>query len=227
MKKVYKSNDDKGFEIFLGEIEKRVPKIKSEIDKKSESILRGPTNSLKDYGVFYLCGEIDEDTTGEAIKYILEANLDIDCQLDFITLIINSSGGYVSDGFALIDIMLGSRIPVRTVGIGTIASMGLMIFLAGEQGTRMLTPNCTILSHQYSGGAWGKEHELVASQKGHKDLTDIIMRHYKRTTGLDDKKIREFLLPPQDVWLTSKEALKLGIADMVKDLKPTQRKGKK
>jgi ATP-dependent protease ClpP protease subunit len=44
------------------------------------------------------------------------------------------------------------------------------------------------------------------------------MSHYKKCTGLDEPSIREKLLPPQDVWLSAKEALKLGICDQVKDL---------
>ena len=196
-------------------------------DKKSGGYPRGLTKSLSDYGVHYLQGDIDEISTDSAIRYILEANLDPECDWKNITLIINSHGGYVSDGFALIDVMFGSSIPIKTVGIGTIASMGLMIFLAGEQGSRTLTPNCTILSHQYSGGTFGKEHELIATQKAFKDLTEIITRHYQRTTNLDNKSIRKYLLPPQDVWLKATEAKKLGICDIVKDMKPKMLKSSK
>ena len=179
-----------------------------------------PSKSLDDHGVHLLVGGIDESTTGDAIRFILEANLDQECKWEYITLIINSSGGYCTDGFALIDVMFGSRIPVRTVGIGMIASMGLLIFLAGQKESRTLTPNCLILSHQFSGGEFGKEHELIAGQKRFTQLTDIIMRHYKRTTGLSKEEIRECLLPPQDVWMTAKEAKAFGICDVVKDLKP-------
>ena len=68
----------------------------------------------------------------------------------------------MTDGFALIDIIHGSRLPIWTVGIGMLASMGLMIFMAGEKGHRVLTPNTLILSHQWSGVDSGKEHELVS-----------------------------------------------------------------
>ena len=44
-----------------------------------------------------------------------------------------------------------------------------------------------------------------------------ILDHYKRCTGLDEKDIKKYLLPPEDVWLTSKEAVKYGIADEVVD----------
>lgn len=190
---------------------------------KKERTLEGFTpKSLSEHGVYFFNDEVDSGSAGDAIKFILEANLDPECNWDFITMVINSSGGYVTDGFALIDVMMGSRIPIRTVGIGMIASAGLHIFLAGEKGHRTLTPNCMILSHQYTGGAIGKEHELIAARVEQDILTEIVIRHYKRTTGLSETDIREFLLPPQDAWLTAKEAKELGICDIIKDIKPKE-----
>jgi ATP-dependent Clp protease protease subunit len=136
-----------------------------------------------------------------------------------LNLIITSPGGDLNAAFALIDVMRGSAIPVRTIGLGQIASAGLMIFIAGEKGQRILTPNTSILSHQYSWGAIGKEHELFAQIKEFDLTTKKVIDHYKRCTGLADKKIREVLLPPQDVWLSPPEAKKLGLCDDVKDLK--------
>jgi len=187
-----------------------------EIDIKGDEKYFG----LMENGVFFLNGDIDSDSVGSAIEFILEANLNPLCKWNYITMIINSPGGYVTDGFALIDIMFGSKIPIKTVGIGMIASMGLQVFLAGEKGTRTLTPNCMILSHQYAGGAYGKEHELVAAQTEQSILSDNVIRHYKRTTGLTVTEIRKYLLPPQDVWLTASDAKKHGICDVIKDLKP-------
>ena len=192
--------------------------------KKPECFSR----SLEDGGIFFLNGEINSYSIGSAIRFILEANINNgDNKWEYITFLVNSPGGFVTDGFALIDIMLGSYIPIKTVGIGLIASMGLQIFLAGEKGSRMMTPNSMILSHQYAGGTYGKEHELIAAQTEQNNLTEIVMRHYKRTTGLSDSKIREILLPPHDVWLTAKEAQKYGICDIVKDVKPKLPKRRK
>lgn len=178
-------------------------------------------------GVYYLGGGITSDNVRPAIEFILNASLDSKCNFEHLTFIINSEGGYVNEGFALIDVMAGSRIPIRTVGIGEICSMGLMVFLAGERGTRLMTPNCIILSHQWAGGHWGKEHELIAAQKEDAITKEMVMRHYRRTTGLDKKTIREVLLPPHDVWLTAQEAKRLGICDVVRDLKAPIYKGAK
>jgi len=171
--------------------------------------------SLSDLGIFLFSGEVDTDLTNDAISFILESNYEKN--RENLTLIVNSEGGYVNSGFGLISIMEGSSIPIYTVGLGMIASMGLNIFIAGHKGTRTLTPNTLIISHQWSGGRVGKEHELIASQKRDNIISEMILKHYRKYTGLSEKNIKKYLLPPSDVYLTAHEALKLGICDIVKE----------
>ena len=111
--------------------------------------------------------------------------------------------------------MKGSPIPVHTYGLGLIASCGLLAFIAGEKGKRYITRNTSILSHQFSWGSSGKEHELFAKVKEFEYSQGRMIDHYKKCTGLSEKEIRKYLLPPEDVWLTAKEAVKYGIADEV------------
>ena len=170
------------------------------------------------HSFFLMMEEISLATCKSAVEWILDANFTEE-RPEMLNLIITSPGGDLNAAFALIDVMRGSAIPVRTIGLGQIASAGLMIFIAGEKGQRILTPNTSILSHQYSWGAIGKEHELFAQIKEFDLTTKKVIDHYKRSTGLADKKIREVLLPPQDVWLSPQEAKKLGLCDDVKDLK--------
>jgi ATP-dependent Clp protease protease subunit len=105
------------------------------------------------------------------------------------------------------------------VGLGQISSSGLLIFLAGAQGRRILTPNTSILSHQFSWGTEGKVHELFATVKEFELTQQRMIDHYRNCTGLDDNIIRSVLLPPQDVYLTAQEALNYHICDHVADLK--------
>ena len=170
------------------------------------------------HSFFLMMEEISLSTVKSATEWILEANFTEE-RPEMLNLIITSPGGDLNAAFALIDVMRGSAIPVRTIGLGQIASAGLMIFIAGEKGQRILTPNTSILSHQYSWGAIGKEHELFAQIKEFDLTTRKVIEHYKKCTGLADKKIREVLLPPQDVWLSPVEAKKLGLCDDVKELK--------
>lgn len=172
-------------------------------------------SSLEESGVYLLNGEIDSESCGEAIRWILEQN--ISKTNEKLTLVICSEGGCVHSGFALIDTILGSKIPVRTVGLGLIASMGLSIFISGKKGERLLTPNTLILSHQWSGVNFGKEHELLAYQKANCMVSEMIMAHYRKHTKLPRKLVEKHLLPPSDVYLSAQEAKKLGVCDIVKE----------
>ena len=173
--------------------------------------------SIEDHHYYLFNDDFHAKSTGDLIKFIIERNLIIKDKPKMMKLIINSPGGEVSSAFALIDTIKGSRIPIYTYGLGEIASCGLLTFIAGERGKRFITRNTSILSHQFSWGSWGKEHELMARVKEFNNTQERILEHYKRCTGLTEKQIKTYLLPPEDVWLTAKEAVKYGIADEVVD----------
>ena len=172
-------------------------------------------------GFYLLMGQVDDESIQPVIEYIISGNGSTEDgeQLDCLNLMICSPGGEAGAAFALIDIIQGSGVPVRTIGFGQVASSGLMIFMAGEAGNRILTPNTMVLSHQYSWGNGGKEHELMATAKAYKLSSSIILNHYLKFSNLNEKDIKTYLLPASDVWLSAKEALKFGLCDVVKDLK--------
>ena len=173
--------------------------------------------SLEDHHYLMFNKEFTNDSTGDAIEFIIERNLMRKDRPKCIKMIINSPGGSLSAAFALVDTMKGSKIPIYTYGLGEIASCGLMTFIAGEKGKRFITRNTAILSHQYSWFTIGKHHELMSSVKEFTNTHERILEHYKKCTGLSEKDIRKYLLPAEDVWLTAKEAVKYGIADEVVD----------
>ena len=177
-------------------------------------------SGLVDAGVHLLMDDINIGIVQTAIEWILESNFkNTEKKHKELNLVICSPGGDLSAAFALIDVMRGSAIPVKTTGIGMIASAGLLIFISGINGRRILTPNTSILSHQFTWGTYGKEHELFAAQKEFDLTTERMIKHYKRCTGLSEKKIRKYLLPPQDIWLDATEAKQLGICDQIKGIK--------
>ncbi|MCK5018477.1 MAG: ATP-dependent Clp protease proteolytic subunit [Candidatus Peribacteraceae bacterium] len=189
-------------------------------DKNTCGIPEGGSTDIEDSGIYLLMEGIDDDSCAKAIKWILEMNLKKTAglipKIKELTIIVNSPGGSVSAGFALIDIMRGSNLKVNTVGIGMIASCGLLIFMAGRN--RILTPNTSILSHQWSWAAWGKEHELFATVKEFDLTKERILTHYKKYSKLKIKQINEILLPAHDVWLSSEDALKYGLCDEVRSI---------
>ena len=175
-----------------------------------------PGMMMWDAGIMYFSDGFDSQTTKPVIQAIIEKNLmPNSSRPKELTLVINSPGGQVHSAFALIDTMKGSAIPVKTVGLGMIASCGLLTFMSGTKGRRVLTPNTSILSHQYSWGSGGKEHELFARVREFELSTERMINHYKKCTGLSEKKVRDILLPPEDRWLSAKEAVRYGIADKI------------
>ena len=175
--------------------------------------------SLRDKGIFFLSGGFNDQTAKDIVTWILEANLQTRHEYDHLTLMINSPGGNVASAFAIIDAMRGSAIPVHTLGLGMIGSCGLLTFIAGEPGHRALTPNTSILSHQWSWGSRGKSHELFAAVREFELTDQRMLNHYMKCTGLDMETVRDKLLPAQDIWLDAKEAKKMGICDTIKELK--------
>lgn len=181
----------------------------------SYNINDDPSFLLQKRGVYVLMSEIDQSNVKPVIEWILYENCVVKKKKTELQLIICSNGGDTSAAFALIDIMRSSMIPVKTVGLGVIASAGLLVFIAGTRGRRFLSPNTSILSHQFSWWSEGKVHELIAQVKEYELLHRRMVEHYKVCTGLSLEKIKEKLLPPEDVYLDSSEALKLNLCDYI------------
>lgn len=186
--------------------------------KKLNLELSTSNDQDQSHSFFLLMDDINIGSVKPAVEWILETNF-AEQQPDMMNLIICTPGGDLNAAFSLIDTMRGSSIPIRTIGLGQIASAGLLIFISGKKGQRILTPNTSILSHQYTWGSFGKEHELMAQVKEFDLTSKRLINHYKKCTGLKEDVIRKFLLPPQDVWLSAEEALDLKICDVVKELK--------
>ena len=123
-------------------------------------------------------------------------------------------------GFAIIDMMEWSSLPVYTIGIGMIASMGLLIFMTGEKGRRVITSRTSILSHRFSWVNLGHHSQLVAARKEEDLAHDRIVAHYQRCTSLKDRgELEDKLLRDVDTWLSPEEALEYGIADIIEPVR--------
>jgi len=160
----------------------------TEDDEKGQKPLSSedPGAELFKRGFHVLMGEVSMETMMPIINWIISANFTKEKQHKELTLGICSPGGDLNACFALLDVMMGSKIPISTIGMGMIASCGLLMFITGTKGKRILTPNTSILSHQYSWGSWGKEHELFARIKEFDLTSERLMKHYKKCTELKD-----------------------------------------
>jgi ATP-dependent Clp protease protease subunit len=169
---------------------------------------------LANSAVHTLFGDVDQQSTLDAIRFILAHNCEPK-KNKFITLIINSQGGDLHDAFALIDIIMHSKLPVHTLGLGQLSSCALMIFMAGTKGHRVLTENTHIMSHQWSGTFQGKAHELLSAQTDYQLTQQRMLAHYVRHSKLSVREIEQHLLCAHDVFLTAEQAVTMGIADKI------------
>ncbi len=170
--------------------------------------------SLSSFGTYMLFDEINDMSAKSACEFILKSNL-LFTDKDVMTMFINSPGGCVSDGFAIIDMMEASKVNIATKVVGEASSMGSMIFVAGTKGMRMMSPNSVLMSHQFSAYAVGKEHELNAVGRYHEIISEQIQQHLVKNTNMSLKQVKDILLGPSDNYLTANECKKYGICDVV------------
>ena len=174
----------------------------------------GHKKGLEDYGIIFIAGPIEQGNAQSVCEKIIRIN--VAEEADFIQMIINSPGGTCSSGFAIIDLMEWSRLPIYTTGIGMIASMSLGIFMAGEKGHRVITPRTSILSHRFSAMSCGNHSELIAKRKEEDLMHRRLLDHYLEHTDLKtEDEVTSKLLRDVDTWLTSEEAVQWGIADVI------------
>lgn len=194
---------------------------------KEETSESSHSDSLNERGIYVFMGEVTTESIKPVIEWILFENICTSKKKNELLMLICSEGGELQSAFALIDVMKSSTIPIKTVGLGMIASSGLLIFMSGTLGRRVLTPNTSILSHQFSWYNEGKVHELFATMREYELTEKRMIEHYQITTGQDDKTIREYLLPAQDKWLSAEEALKLNICDSISNIEPPVKQQRK
>lgn len=173
--------------------------------------------SLNDHGIIFLSGGIDQSTAQVVCKEIIEYNLAK--KVNRIQMIVNSPGGSCAEGFAIIDLMNWSRIPIYTIGVGMVASMGLLILMAGQKGRRVVTPNTSLLSHRFSTLSCGSHSQLVANRKIEDQLHERIVQHYLSHSSIKSKaELEKSILGDVDYWMNPEEALGFGVIDIIEPL---------
>lgn len=165
-------------------------------------------------GIHYLTGEIGQFNTTPLIQWIISENAK-PVKKEYLTLYINSIGGDLYDAFAVIDMMKSSKIPIKTIGLGSLMSAAFMIFVSGERGGRTLAKNTSIMCHQFSTSYEGKEHDIKASERETRFVKQKMLDIIKNSTDMDERTIKRKLLPPSDVWLSAQECIDLGVADRI------------
>jgi ATP-dependent Clp protease protease subunit len=130
-----------------------------------------------------------------------------------ITLLVNSPGGSVDDGFAIYDAMRFVKCPVRVVCVGLAASAANIVLLGAPKGSRFALPNTRILLHQPSTGAAGQASDLAITAREILKTRARLGALLAAETGQKLERIEEDT--NRDFWLSSEEARDYGLIDKV------------
>ena len=163
---------------------------------------------LKDR-IIMLSGEVNDQMANSVIAQLLFLDAQ-DSEKD-IYLYINSPGGVITSGLAMLDTMNFIKSDVQTIAIGMAASMASVLLAGGTKGKRFALPNSTILIHQPSGGAQGQqtEIEIVAEEilKTRKKMNQILAD----ATGQTVEQIKKDT--ERDHYMSAQEAKDYGLID--------------
>jgi ATP-dependent Clp protease protease subunit len=130
-----------------------------------------------------------------------------------ITLNINSPGGEVYSGLAIIDTMNFINNDIQTVCMGMAASMGAVILSAGTKGKRGALKHSRVMIHQPLGGARGQASDILIEAEQIKIIRDELCNILADNSGQSFEKVIADC--ERDHWLTAKEALEYGLIDII------------
>jgi len=165
---------------------------------------------LKDRIVF-IGTEIDDFVANAVVAQFLFLESE-DPEKD-VQVYINSPGGVVTAGLAIIDTMNYVRCPVSTMCIGQAASMGAMLLAVGKKGQRYALPHARIMIHQPLGGARGQATDIEIQAREIKKIKDTFIDMLTDITGQKKERIAADI--ERDFYLSADEAKEYGLIDEV------------
>ena len=165
---------------------------------------------LKDR-IIFLTGGIDDDTANLIIAQLLFLESE-DPKKD-IFLYVNSPGGSVTAGLAILDTMNHVKPDVATVCVGMAASAAAVILASGEKGKRFALPNAEVMIHQPWGGAQGQASDIEITAKHILATRDRLNKILSKATGQALDKIEKDV--DRDYFMMADEAKKYGLVDTV------------
>lgn len=161
--------------------------------------------------IVFLGGPIDDHVANLVIAQLLFLASE-DPKKD-ISFYINSPGGHVSSGLAIVDTMNHIQPDVSTVCVGMAASMGAVLLSAGKKGKRFALPNAEVMIHQPSGGAEGQASDIAITAKHILATRERLNKILAKNTGQSVKKIETDV--DRDFFMTADEAKTYGVIDKV------------
>ena len=128
-----------------------------------------------------------------------------------ISLYINSPGGDVTAGWAIMDTMQYIKPNVSTIGMGLVASMGAVLLAAGAKGKRFVLPNTEVMIHQPASGTQGKVTDMEIYMQETQRVKKVLLKQMAEFTGRKEKEVFDAM--ERDNWMDAEAAKKFGLID--------------
>ena len=181
-----------------------------EKDREGERAYDIYSRLLKDRIVF-VSGKIDTEMANTVVAQLLF--LEKENPKEDIQMFINSQGGQITAGMAILDTMNYIKCDISTIAVGLAASMGTILLANGTKGKRFALPNSKIHIHQPLGGVEGQASDIAIEAeeilKTRKTLYEIL----SKKTGKSVKDIEKDA--DRDKYFTAKEAKEYGLVDKI------------
>ena len=160
--------------------------------------------------IMILSGEITDENANIIVSELLYLD---SINHNDISLYINSPGGSVTAGMAILDTMNFIKSDVSTICLGMAASMGAFLLSCGKVGKRYCLENSEVMIHQPLGGAQGQATEIKIAAERIIKMKDKLNRILAKNTNQPLERIEQDT--ERDYYLSSKEALDYGIIDKI------------
>lgn len=160
--------------------------------------------------IIFINGEINDDLSCLVVSELLYLD---SISNDDIFIYINSPGGSVTSGLAIIDTMNYIKSDVSTVSVGMCASMAAIILASGTKGKRLSLPNSEIMIHQVLGGTEGRASDIKIHAERILEIKKKLNNILASLTNQSVQKINKDT--DRDYYMNPKDALKYGIIDKI------------
>lgn len=161
--------------------------------------------------IIFLGGPIDDHVANLIIAQLLYLE-HADSKKD-ISFYINTPGGSVTAGLAILDTMNHIKCDVSTVCVGIAASMGAVLLSAGTKGKRFVLPNSEVMIHQVMGGVEGQASDIAITAKNILRTKETLNKILANNTGKKPDQIEKDA--DRNYWMNADEAKKYGIVDAI------------
>lgn len=161
--------------------------------------------------IVFVTGEVNDVMADLVVAQLLF--LEAEDPSKDIQLYINSPGGQVTSGMAILDTMRHIKPDVSTICMGMAASMGALLLTAGTKGKRYALPNADVMIHQPLGGSQGQAEDIRIQAEKILETRERINNILVECTGQDMETIQRDT--DRDKYMTSEEAKEYGLIDKV------------